>query len=78
MNAYKDTQTWEMALIRCALLNHFQDLRIRVSQLMRLGLQMDDGRFALHRTPIQVPNGATPPGYFLSNYSYKMLTLNLL
>ncbi|KAI6235204.1 hypothetical protein M3Y95_00026800 [Aphelenchoides besseyi] len=62
MNAFKETQTWEMSLIRNALLNHFQDLHIRVSQMMRIGLQTDDGRFFLLGNDVTMPYGSVPPG----------------
>ncbi|KAK5985018.1 Protein OSCP1 [Trichostrongylus colubriformis] len=54
----------EWSLIRCQMLNFFQDCRVKVSVLLRDGKQFDDGHFVYlpQKEPIELPPDVEPPG----------------
>lgn len=78
LNTFKDTDTWEFALIRYALLNYFQDSQMKMGEMIRNGMQLESGRFALLGREIRIPLNITPPGcirYFEKNQVTKITTL---
>lgn len=87
MNNFIETPLWEMAAIRCDILNFFLDTRVKITRMMRENRQLDDGRFVLFsnklinesdkNNEIELPYGAIKPGtvrYTLPNEQPKIET----
>ncbi|CAD5221761.1 unnamed protein product [Bursaphelenchus xylophilus] len=78
INSFSDIETWEMALIRYALLNYFQDSHMKMGEMLRAGVQLENGRFVLLGKEIRIPLDASPPGsvkYYERGQVSKITTL---
>ncbi|CAG2068447.1 unnamed protein product [Timema podura] len=62
MKMYGNMSPGELQTIRYSLLNFFQDLKVRVSVLLRVGVQNSHGDFIIH-TSGAVPPGCEVPGF---------------
>nr|CAD7392939.1 unnamed protein product [Timema cristinae] len=62
MKMYSKMSPGELQTIRYSLLNFFQDLKVRVSVLLRFGVQNSHGDFIIH-TSGAVPPGCEVPGF---------------